>query len=61
MSAEPVDVDEDPRFTMGLVIDVLNVLDAHGYVRGGHQAQGAAVGQLLTLVRAYEGAVTAES
>lgn len=28
--------DDDPRFTMGLLIDVCDVLTKHGYVRPSH-------------------------
>ncbi|MDT0305040.1 hypothetical protein [Streptomonospora wellingtoniae] len=45
----------DTRFTLGLITDVLAVLDAHGYVRGGPAATGAAVGTLARLVADYEG------
>ncbi|AVH58653.1 MULTISPECIES: hypothetical protein [Streptomyces] len=43
------------RFNFGLVHDVFQVLEAHGYERGSNQAVGHAVGILMGLVKAYEG------
>lgn len=49
----------DTRFTMGLIDDVLGVLERHGYKcpdgTDGDRATGAAVGALSGLVRAFEG------
>lgn len=54
---DPAPLDE--RFTAGLLVDVLAVLDAHGYRppdgRAGDRAHGAAMMALGQLVRAYEG------
>lgn len=51
---------EDSRFTVGLVVDVFAVLEAHGYrlpVDEGEadRARGGAVGALTRVVRVYEG------
>lgn len=43
------------RFTMGLILDVFDVLNRHGYTRHSDQATGAAVGVLMDLVETYEG------
>jgi hypothetical protein len=45
----------DDRFTWGLIVDVLDVLTAHGYRRHSDRATGAAVGALGDLCRIYEG------
>jgi hypothetical protein len=47
--------DGDARLTWGLVIEVLDVLDRHGYRRGDNQHVGQAIGQLAELARTYEG------
>lgn len=49
------DTSIDPRFTHGLVLDVLEVLKAHGYVAAGDRSVGAAIVALSRLVRTYEG------
>lgn len=53
-------LNDDPRFTMGLIHDVTEVLEAHGYHLpdtgvSRHVALGRSVTALLALVRAYEG------
>lgn len=49
----------DPRFTMGLVIDVMAVLEKHGYVKppgkAGITANADVLAGLLRLVREFEG------
>ncbi|MFI7709382.1 hypothetical protein [Nonomuraea sp. NPDC049480] len=45
----------DDRFTWGLIVDVFDVLTAHGYRRHSDRATGAAVGVLGDLCRVYEG------
>jgi len=49
----------DPRFTMGLVIDVMSVLEKHGYVKpsgkAGITANADVLVGLLRLVREFEG------
>jgi rubrerythrin len=45
---------EDPRFTWGLVIEVLDVLERHGYRKGDDRHPGQAVGMLATLAATYE-------
>jgi hypothetical protein len=45
----------DPRFTWGLIIDVLDVLERHGYRKGDDQHTGRAIGMLLRLAATYEG------
>jgi hypothetical protein len=46
---------DDNRFTWGLIIDVLDALEKHGYHRGDNQHVGGAVGLIAPLTRAYEG------
>ena len=46
---------EDRRQTWGLIIDVLDVLEKHGYRRGDDQHTGRAVGLVGDLARIYEG------
>lgn len=43
--------------TAGLAYDVFNVLDAHGYTRGGDSALGAAIILLGDLIEGYEGRI----
>jgi hypothetical protein len=45
---------DDPRFTWGLVIDVLDVLERRGYRKGDDQHTGQAVGMLADLAATYE-------
>ena len=45
----------DDRQTWGLIIDVLDVLEKHGYRRGDDQHTGRAVGLVGELARIYEG------
>ncbi len=45
----------DSRMTWGLVIDVLGVLDRHGYQRADNTHTGRAIGLLFDLARVYEG------
>ena len=45
----------DDRQTWGLIIDVLDVLEKHGYRRGDDQHTGRAVGLVGDLARIYEG------
>jgi hypothetical protein len=51
------DLDADPRFTAGLLFDVLAVLDRHGYCLSSDEegAYAGALVALLRLTRAYEG------
>ncbi len=47
---------EDPRFTMGLYVDIIFVLEKHGYVRAPGKKVGADVlVTLLHMVREFEG------
>jgi hypothetical protein len=48
-------MNDDHRETWGLIIDVLDVLEKHGYRRGGDQHTGRAVGLVGELARIYEG------
>jgi hypothetical protein len=48
-------MNEDHRQTWGLIIDVLDVLEKHGYRRGDDQHTGRAVGPVGDLARIYEG------
>jgi len=45
----------DRRFTWGLIIDVLNVLERHGYHRHDDERTGHAIGVIDNLARTYEG------
>jgi len=45
----------DRRHNWGLIIDVLDVLEQHGYHRGDDQHTGRAVGLVGDLARIYEG------
>ncbi|WP_199553259.1 hypothetical protein [Streptomyces sp. N35] len=47
--------DAPDRFTMGLMIDIMTVLDQHGYERGAQSTVPRLIGPLADLVRAYEG------
>lgn len=47
----------DNRFTAGLVFDVLDVLERHGYTKADDRSVGIAYGFLADLVRAYEGQI----
>lgn len=59
------DLSEDPRFNFGLLYDVLEVLEQHGYKppepgpdgdkTASNRAHGACLPHLYRLVRAYEG------
>jgi hypothetical protein len=46
----------EKRLTWGAIIDVLNVLEQHGYHRRGDQQTGRAIGLLSQLALTYEGA-----
>ena len=48
-------MNDDHRQTWGLIIDVLDVLEKHGYRRGDDQHTGRAVGLVGDLARIYEG------
>jgi hypothetical protein len=58
MQEEPRMTSED-RFTWGLILDVLDVLERHGYHKYDDQHTGRAVGVIFDLARTYEG--TAET
>jgi hypothetical protein len=45
----------DDRFTSGLILDVLEVLERHGYHRYDSRHTGQAVGAILDLAYAYDG------
>jgi hypothetical protein len=46
---------DDQRMTWGFILDVLNVLEQHGYHRSGNQHTGEAVGLIWDLGRVYDG------
>jgi len=48
-------VTSDGRMTWGLIIDVLGVLERHGYRKLDNQHTGQAVGVIFDLARVYEG------
>jgi hypothetical protein len=45
----------DDRMTWGLILEVLDVLERHGYHSGDHQHTGQAVGVIGDLAHVYEG------
>ena len=45
----------DDRMTWGLIIDVLDLLERHGYRQPGNQHTGQAIGVISGLARACEG------
>ena len=45
----------DDRMTRGLIIDILDVLERHGYHKPGNQHTGQAIGVISDLARVYEG------
>ena len=45
----------DNRMTWGLILDVLDVLERHGYRQHDHQHTGQAFGVIGDLARIYEG------
>jgi hypothetical protein len=45
----------EDRFTWGLILDVLEVLERHGYHKYDDQHTGRAVGVMFDLVHVYEG------
>ena len=45
----------EDRFTWGLILDVLDVLERHGYHKYDNQHTGRAVGVIFDLARIYEG------
>ena len=45
----------EDRFTWGLILDVLDVLERHGYHKYDDQHTGRAVGVIFDLARTYEG------
>jgi hypothetical protein len=47
--------DGDPRVTWGLIIDLLDVLEQHGYRKGDDQHTGRAISYLGGLGRLYAG------
>lgn len=51
---DPSIYEGDPRFTAGLIADVFNVLEKHGYQRP-TGVTGRAIADLLRLVETFEG------
>jgi hypothetical protein len=45
----------DDRFTWGLILDVLDVLERHGYHKYDNQHTGKAIGVIFDLAHTYEG------
>jgi hypothetical protein len=48
-------VPNDNRLTWGFIIDVLDVMERHGYHRGDHEHTGQAIGLTHDVARIYEG------
>ena len=46
----------DDRMTWGLILEVLDVLERHGYHQHDHQHTGEAIGLISDLTHVYEGA-----
>jgi hypothetical protein len=46
---------DDARMTWGFILDVLNVLEQHGYHRSDNPHTGEAVGLIWDLARVYDG------
>ena len=46
----------EDRFTWGLILDVLEVLERHGYHKYDNQHTGRAIGVIFDLAHVYEGA-----
>ena len=45
----------DHRMTYGLIHDILDALERHGYIRGDDQHAGRAIGLIGDLARIYDG------
>jgi len=45
---------DDPRMTWGLIIEVFDALERHGFRRGDDQHTGRAIGMLGDLAATYE-------
>jgi hypothetical protein len=54
MGNDPTSAD-DPRMTWGLIIDVLDVLERHGYHKSDDRHTGAVVGYVRPLAELYSG------
>jgi hypothetical protein len=50
---------DDGRLTWGFIIDVLDVMERHGYHRGDHEHTGQAIGLIRNVARIYEGTLDA--
>jgi hypothetical protein len=48
---------DDKRMTWGFILDVLNVLEQHGYHRTDNMHTGEAVGLIFDLARVYDGSL----
>jgi hypothetical protein len=50
---------DDRRLTGGFIIDVLDVMERHGYHRGDHKHTGQAIGLIRDVARIYQGTLDA--
>jgi hypothetical protein len=50
---------DDERFTWGFILEVLDVMERHGYRRSDNEHTGQAVGLILDVARIYEGTLDA--
>ena len=50
---------DDGRLTWGFIIDVLDVMERHGYHRGDHEHTGQAIGLIRDVAGIYEGTLDA--
>jgi hypothetical protein len=50
---------DDDRLTWGLITDVLDVMERHGYHRGDDEHTGQAIGLIYDVARIYEGTLDA--
>ena len=50
---------DDERFTWGFILEVLDVMERHGYRRSDNQHTGQALGLIRDVARIYEGTLDA--
>ena len=46
---------DDERLTWGFILEVLDVMERHGYHRGDNEHTGQAIGLIRDVARIYEG------
>ena len=50
---------DDERFTWGFILEVLDVMERHGYRRSDYEHTGQAIGLIRDVARIYDGTLTA--